>query len=89
MIDDGHRLRTSRQKDDAADEHFDDPDQTSLSPLPALRLKSVRTDSNCGRIVAEQMVANNPQKDIVYRLVMLYACRQLGKEPKALRGNRR
>jgi hypothetical protein len=70
MIDDWHRQKTSGGKDDVAAEQFEEPDQTSLSSLPALHLESVRTDSNYERIVAERIVANDPQKDI-HSLAML------------------
>jgi hypothetical protein len=65
------RLKTSNKKDDVTDEQFDQPEPMSLSSLPAFRLKSTRIDPHYGKIVAEEIVANNPHKDIVYYVVMI------------------
>jgi len=71
LIDDWHRLRTSSQNDDTNDEQFDGPERTTLSSLPALHFKLVRTDRYLGKIIIEQIMANNPHKDIVYSITLI------------------
>jgi len=83
MIDAWHRLPSSSQQDDVSDEQLDEPEQMSLSSLPALDIKSVRTGSDSGKIIAQQIIANNPHKDIVYSITLNFAGRSVRKEPKA------
>jgi hypothetical protein len=50
---------------------LDQPEQTSLSTLPALDLKMTRTESGHGKLIYEQIVATSPEKNIVYVVGMV------------------
>jgi hypothetical protein len=66
----------------ATDLQLDPPQQTSLSSLPALHLKSARTELESGRMVFEVIIANNPDKDIVYSIMMITPADQYEKNEK-------
>jgi hypothetical protein len=83
MIDAWHR----RSKEDSEEksnfkQQFDEPEQTSLSSLPALRFKSARTERESGKIIVEQIIANNPDKDIVYSITIITPADQYEKNEK-------
>jgi len=77
------RVKTSSQKnDDVAEEQVFEPEQRSLSSLPALHLKSIRNDPHSGRIVTEAIIANNPHEDIVYYITLISPADQYEKNQK-------
>lgn len=82
MIDAWPGEKTSSQNDDVKDDQLDEPAQTSLSFLPALHLKSVRTRADFGKIVCEHIIANNPHKNIVYSITLISPADQYEKNRK-------
>jgi hypothetical protein len=52
----------------ATDRHLAQPEQTSLASLPALRLRATWTEIDHGNLISEMVIANNPEKDIVYQI---------------------
>ena len=44
------------------------PEQTSLASLSAIHLKATWTERDEGTLISEMIVANHPQKDIVYQI---------------------
>jgi len=50
-----------------------------LSSLPALHLKLTRTEINHGRLIVEEVIANNPNKDIFYVVGMISSADQYDK----------
>ena len=62
--------REDSERDHATDLQIDPPERTSLSSLPALHLRLRRTEPDRGRMVYEVIIANNPDKGIVYELGM-------------------
>jgi len=71
MIDAWHRrLKEDGEGNPDSDQQLSEPEQTSLSSLPALRFRSARTEGETGRVISEAIIANNPDKDIVYLIGM-------------------
>jgi len=82
MIDDWHRRKEDSERDPDSDQQLNEPEQTSLSSLPALRFKSARTKPESARIITEQIIANNPDKDIVYSITIVTPADQYEKNEK-------
>ena len=81
MIDAWHRLKEDSERDPNSDQQFNEPEQTSLSSLPALRFKSAKTEQS-ERIIVEQILAINPDKDIVYEIMIITPTDQYEKNEK-------
>ena len=82
MIDAWHRLKEDSERDPNSGQQFNEPEQTSLSSLPALRFKSARTEPESGRIIVEEIIAKNPDKDIVYSIMIITPTDQYEKNEK-------
>jgi hypothetical protein len=63
----------------ATDLQLEQPEEASLSSLPALHLKLTRTEINHGRLIVEEVIANNPNKDIFYVVGMISSADQYDK----------
>lgn len=74
--------REDSERVHATDLQLDPPQQTSLSSLPALHLKSARTELESGRMVFEVIIANNPEKGIVYWIMMITTANQYEKNER-------
>jgi hypothetical protein len=69
LFDDWSKIeRQDSERIHATDLRIDEPEQTSLSLLPALHLKLARTEPEAGRMVYEVIVAESPGKDIAYQI---------------------
>ena len=64
-------LRELSQKFAKSEVAIDEAVQTSLSSLPAIRLKMSRTDPDHGKMIYEVIIANNPSQEIVYEIGMV------------------
>lgn len=51
--------------------HLDEPEQTSLASLPAIRLRASWSERDEGDLIGESIVANNPEKSIVYQIAIV------------------
>ena len=60
--------RRNSERIHAADLQIDEPEQTSLSSLPALRLRVARTEPEAGRMIYEVIAATGPGKDFAYQI---------------------
>jgi hypothetical protein len=79
---DSRLIWTAVKRNPDSDQQFNEPEQTSLSFLPALRFTSARTERESGRIIVEQIIANNPDKDIVYSIMIITPANQYEKNEK-------
>jgi hypothetical protein len=75
--------REDSERVHATDLQLDQPRQTSLSSLPALDLKSSRTERS-GRMVFEEIIASSPDKRTLYVVGMLTPADQYEKNEKLL-----
>jgi len=75
-------VREDSERIHASDLHFDQPEQTTLSSLPALHLKVTRTELDYGRLIAEELIASNPENSIVYLIGMVSPVEQYEKNLK-------
>jgi hypothetical protein len=66
----------------ATDLKIDPPEETSLSSLAAIHLKVVRTEPGRGKLVYEEVIANNPHKGIVYSVGMVSPAAQYERNQK-------
>ena len=83
IIDDWHRRsKEDSEKTPDSDHQFNELEQTFLSSLPAFRFKSARTERMFGKIIVEKIVANNPNKPIVYSITMITRADQYEKNKK-------
>ena len=55
----------------ATDQAVDQPSRTSLSSLTAIHMKGSRTEPDHGKLIYELIIANNPNKEIVYEIGMV------------------
>ena len=58
--------RDDTERIHATNLEIDEPDQTTLSSLPAIHLKLARTEPEAGRMIYEVIVAERPDRDIAY-----------------------
>jgi len=83
MIDAWHRgSKEESEKSPDFAQQFNEPEQTTLSSLPALHLKSARTERESGEIIVEQIIANNPHRNIVYSIMIVTPADQYEKNEK-------
>ncbi len=54
-----------------SDVHFSQPEQISIASLPAIRLKASWTERDKGNLIGESIVANNPEKNVVYQIAIV------------------
>jgi hypothetical protein len=66
----------------ATDLQIDQPEQTSLSSLPAFDLKLARTEPEAGRMVYEVIIAEDPDKDTAYQIGLVTPADQYTKNEK-------
>jgi hypothetical protein len=79
------RLKEDREKNPDFDQQFNEPEKTFLSSLPALRLTSSRTQRESEKIIFEQIIANSPDKNIVYSIMMITPADQYERNEKLFR----
>ena len=62
--------------------HLGQPEQTSLASLSAIRTKATWIERDQGNLISEMIVANNPEKDIVYEIGITSPANYWGKNHK-------
>ena len=81
-IVEGIRAQTSLQEDGVSDQMMGEPEETTMGSMPALRIRFARSDPFSGKILTDEILANNPHKDIFYSFVLISPADQYEKNER-------